>query len=69
MRVLTVIKICGITRSVDAEAAVKLGVHALGFILWPGSPRSVAPSEMERIVAELPPLATPVGVFVNPVSR
>ncbi len=45
---------------------MQLGVHALGFILWPGSPRSVAFDEMARIVSELPPLVTPVGVFVEP---
>jgi phosphoribosylanthranilate isomerase len=45
---------------------VNLGVHALGFILWNGSPRSVALDEMERIVSRLPPLVTPVGVFVSP---
>jgi phosphoribosylanthranilate isomerase len=63
---MTVIKICGITRVEDARAAVKLGVHALGFILWPGSPRSITPEDMQHIVLELPPLVTPVGVFVSP---
>jgi phosphoribosylanthranilate isomerase len=65
---MTAIKICGITRQEDAAAAVRLGVHALGFILWPGSPRSVAFDQMRRIVAELPPLVTPVGVFVSPTD-
>ncbi|MGH9200177.1 MAG: phosphoribosylanthranilate isomerase, partial [Vicinamibacterales bacterium] len=65
---MTSIKICGITRLEDAQAAVKLGVHALGFILWPGSPRSVALDEVARLVSELPPLITPVGVFVSPTA-
>jgi phosphoribosylanthranilate isomerase len=65
---MTAIKICGITRQDDAAAAVRLGVHALGFILWPGSPRRVAFDEMRRIVSELPPLVTPVGVFVDPTA-
>jgi phosphoribosylanthranilate isomerase len=65
---MTAIKICGITRQEDAAAAVRLGVHALGFILWPGSPRRVAFDEMRRIVSELPPLVTPVGVFVDPTA-
>jgi phosphoribosylanthranilate isomerase len=65
---MTVIKICGITRPEDAQAAVKLGVHALGFILWPGSPRSVAFEGMARMVSALPPLITPVGVFVSPTA-
>jgi phosphoribosylanthranilate isomerase len=65
---VTAIKICGITRLEDANAAVRLGVHALGFILWPGSPRRIALDEMARIVAGLPPLVTPVGVFVSPAA-
>jgi phosphoribosylanthranilate isomerase len=65
---MTAIKICGITRQEDAAAAVKLGVHALGFILWNQSPRSVVFDEMRRIVSQLPPLVTPVGVFVSPTA-
>lgn len=65
---MTVIKICGITRLEDAEVAVKLGVHALGFVLWPGSPRRVALDDMARIISALPPLVTPVAVFVNPTA-
>jgi phosphoribosylanthranilate isomerase len=65
---MTVIKICGITRLEDAEVAVNLGVHALGFILWSGSPRSVTVDAAARIVSELPPLLTPVGVFVSPTA-
>ena len=37
-------KICGITRPEDAELAVELGAWALGFILWPGSPRACDPA-------------------------
>jgi phosphoribosylanthranilate isomerase len=66
---MTAIKICGITRREDAEAAVALGVHALGFVLWAGSPRKVELADVGRIVAGLPPLVTPVGVFVNPSAH
>lgn len=65
---MTAVKICGITRAEDAEAAVALGAHALGFILWPNSPRCVSLSVVERIVAGLPPFVTPVGVFVSPTA-
>lgn len=63
---MTAVKICGITRREDAEAAVEFGAHALGFVLWPSSPRCTTPGAVREIVAGLPPFVTPVGVFVNP---
>jgi phosphoribosylanthranilate isomerase len=60
------IKICGITNGEDALAAVALGVHALGFVLWPHSPRAVDVGRVAAIVDLLPPFITPVGVFVDP---
>jgi phosphoribosylanthranilate isomerase len=59
------IKICGITRLEDAQLAVDCGVNALGFVFWPGSPRSMDPVRAQAIAARLPPFVTPVGVFVN----
>jgi phosphoribosylanthranilate isomerase len=60
------VKICGITRREDAEAAVRLGADAVGFVLWPKSPRAASAEEAARIAAALPPFVTRVGVFVNP---
>ncbi len=57
------IKICGITRREDAEAAVRAGASALGFIFYPPSPRYVAPERAAEIASGLP--ITKVGVFVN----
>jgi len=59
------VKICGITRLEDAEAAVAAGAGAVGFIFWPKSPRFVDPHRARRIAASLPPFVTAVGVFVN----
>jgi len=59
------LKICGITRSSDATYAVEHGATALGFVLWPRSPRFVSDAQVAEIVATLPPSVTTVGVFVN----
>ncbi len=61
------VKICGITRQEDAALAVELGADAIGFVLWPGSPRAVN-SEFARDIAErIPKSVTKVGVFVDPL--
>jgi phosphoribosylanthranilate isomerase len=62
------LKICGITNLEDAAHAVEQGATALGFVLWPRSPRFVQRSEVARIVAQLPATVTTVGVFVNEAS-
>ena len=35
------VKICGLTREADVDAAVAAGAQALGFVLYPASPRAV----------------------------
>ena len=59
------VKICGITRSQDAEVAIGLGAHAIGFVFWPDSPRFIDPYRARAIASTLPPFVTAVGVFVN----
>lgn len=63
---MTLIKVCGITRVEDALAAARLGVHAVGFVLWPSSPRAVSLDTVAAILEQLSPFVTPVGVFVDP---
>jgi phosphoribosylanthranilate isomerase len=59
------IKVCGITRVSDALHAVEQGATALGFVLWPKSPRAVTVDRAAEIIAELPSHVMAVGVFVN----
>src|SRR5215831_4227437 len=57
------VKICGITNLEDANRSVAAGADALGFIFVEGTPRYILPEVAASIIAELPPLVTPVGVF------
>ncbi len=59
------VKICGITNLEDARHASACGADALGFVFYPDSPRFIEPELVRRIIAELPPLITTVGLFVN----
>src|SRR5688572_26068831 len=54
------------TREQDVILAAELGADAVGFVLWPNSPRAVSPGRLASLVATLPPSTTPVGVFVSP---
>ena len=65
----TAVKICGITRGEDAQAAARLGAHALGFVFYANSPRNVEIASAAELVRALPPFVTAVGLFVNPAAR
>ncbi|MDV6347186.1 phosphoribosylanthranilate isomerase [Nitrosomonas sp. Is35] len=60
------VKVCGITRSEDAIAAVQCGVDAIGFVFWPHSARYIDPEFAQRIAEVIPPFICTVGVYVNP---
>jgi phosphoribosylanthranilate isomerase len=61
----TRIKICGITREQDLDAAVTAGADAVGLVLYPKSPRYVSPQRAATLAQRLPPFVTPVLLFVN----
>jgi len=62
----TRVKICGITRIDDALAATRAGADAIGFVLWPGSPRNVSVEEARALAAAVAPFVSIVGLFVDP---
>ncbi len=61
----TRIKICGLTRPEDVDAAVAAGADAIGFVFYPPSPRHVTPQQAAALVRRLPPFVLAVGLFVN----
>ena len=61
----TRIKICGLTREQDVDAAVEAGADAVGFVLYDKSPRHVTPARAAELARRLPPFVTPVLLFVN----
>jgi phosphoribosylanthranilate isomerase len=63
------IKICGITRVADAEAAAELGADAVGLNFYPRSPRCIDPATCAAILRALPPFVEPVALFVDEPLR
>ena len=61
----TRIKICGLTREEDVDAAVAAGVDAVGFVLYEKSRRYVMAQRAAELARRLPPFITPVLLFVN----
>jgi phosphoribosylanthranilate isomerase len=61
----TRIKICGLTREQDVDAAVAAGVDAVGFVMYDKSPRFISTERAAELARRLPPFVTPVLLFVN----
>ena len=61
----TRIKICGLTREEDVDAAVVAGADAVGFVFHPPSPRFVTPQRAAELARRIPPFVAVVGLFVN----
>ena len=61
----TRIKICGLRRDADVDAAVEAGADAIGLVFYAKSPRCVDLDTAVALVERLPPFVMPVGLFVN----
>jgi phosphoribosylanthranilate isomerase len=65
----TRIKICGLTREQDVDAAVAAGVDAIGFVMYAPSPRAVTVERAAELALRLPAFVTPVLLFVNETAE
>jgi phosphoribosylanthranilate isomerase len=59
------VKICGITRPQDVDAAVAAGADALGFVFTPRSKRHVTIEAARELVARVPAFVSRVGLFMD----
>lgn len=59
------VKICGITRLPDLQAALAAGADALGFVFAERSMRRLNPGKAEKLVREVPAFVSRVGLFLD----
>ncbi len=62
---MTKIKLCGLTRPEDIEAANRLKPEYIGFVLWDKSSRFVSRQQAALLKKALLPAVNAVGVFVD----
>ncbi|MBO5197249.1 MAG: phosphoribosylanthranilate isomerase [Lachnospiraceae bacterium] len=62
---MTRIKLCGLTRECDIEAANELAPDYIGFVFAKKSRRCLSPERAAELMRLLDPSITAVGVFVN----
>jgi phosphoribosylanthranilate isomerase len=59
------VKICGITRKEDLEAAATAGADAVGFVVGvASSPRNISLADAEKLIRQVPPFVKTVLVTV-----
>jgi len=59
------VKICGVTRTEDADSAIALGAEMIGLNFYPPSPRCLSRDRAREIRHAIGARAIVVGVFVN----
>lgn len=61
----TRVKICGLTRPEDVDAAVAAGADALGFVLTPRSKRFLDTGAAWKLIERVPAFIARVGLFMD----
>lgn len=61
----TRVKICGLTRPQDVDAAVAAGADALGFVFTPRSKRCLETGLARELVERVPAFISRVGLFMD----
>jgi phosphoribosylanthranilate isomerase len=61
----TRVKICGLTRPDDVNAAVSAGADAVGLVFYPPSSRYVPPQQAQVLRRLVPAMVSVVALFVN----
>ena len=64
----TRVKICGMTRVEDIQAAAQAGADAIGLVFYPPSPRFLSLDWARQLAGEVPPFVSTVALFVNPTA-
>jgi len=64
----TRVKICGMTRVEDVQAAAQAGADAIGLVFYPPSPRFLSLDWARQLAGEVPPFVSTVALFVNPTA-
>lgn len=62
---ITRVKICGLTRAEDVDAAVAAGADAIGLVFYDPSPRAVSIDLAQQLAARIPAFVSITGLFVN----
>lgn len=62
----TRIKICGLTREQDIDAAVQAGADSIGFVFCEKSPRHLEVSRAVELARRVPAFVSVVALFLNP---
>ncbi|MFC4298450.1 MAG: phosphoribosylanthranilate isomerase [Castellaniella sp.] len=65
----TRVKICGLTRPQDLDAAVAAGADAIGLVFYPPSRRCLTLEQAAALRARVPAFVGVTALFVNPEAR